>query len=276
VTRTLVLTDSNVCLPHSLTRRLGIRLVPITILLGDTVVPDNSIDPERVFAALARDDTVKSSPPSVFDYLGEIERDNPDAPVIVLTPAAEFTSMHLHASEASELATRDVRVVDTRTAAAAQRLVVLEVARAAQRDTPVDRLETLARDLVGRTELVAILDHVTTIERSGHVPSPVLAEAQRAGGFSAFRFHDGTVVPLSPDAETGLDLLEGAWIGDGGPAAPASAVFHAGARAQADELRARLGIDDPVIPFSAAMAIHTGPGVVGVAWLRPETAQPSR
>lgn len=271
VTRTVVMTDSNVCLPDSLTRRLGIRVVPITILLGDTVVLDDSIDPERVFGALARDDTVKSSPPSVFDYLSEIERDNPDAPVIVLTPAAEFTSMYLQASEAAELSTRDVRVVDTRTAAAAQRLLVLEVARAAQRGTPLERLEALALDLVTRTELVAILEQVTTITGSGRVPSPVFAEAQRSGGFSAFRFQDGTVVPLRTDTQTGLELLEREWIGNGGRAARASAVFHAGARAQAEELRARLAIDDPVIPFSAAMAIHTGPGVVGVAWLRPET-----
>jgi fatty acid-binding protein DegV len=45
-------------------------------------------------------------------------------------------------------------------------------------------------------------------------------------------------------------------------------VFHAGVPERADALRARLTGSEPVIPFSPAMAIHTGPGVVGVAWLR--------
>ena len=64
-----LLTDSNVCLPRGTTRRLGIRIVPITILLDGASVADDSVDPTVVFDAIARDDTVKSSPPSVIDYL---------------------------------------------------------------------------------------------------------------------------------------------------------------------------------------------------------------
>ena len=265
--RTLLLTDSNVCLPRATTRRLGIRIVPITILLDGASVADDSIDPAVVFDAMARDDTVKSSPPSLIDYLTIIEEDGYTG-ALVLTPAAEFTSMFLHATQAAELASRPVRVVDTRTAAAAQRLVVLEVARACARGAPLDELEHLARDTAERVELVATLDRVATIERSGRVPAPVLAAAERGDGFSAFRFRDGSVMPLASAGPDPLDVVHDEWAGSGGPEASASCVFHAGVPERAEALRTRLTGREPVIPFSPAMAIHTGPGVVGVAWLR--------
>ena len=170
--RTLLLTDSNVCLSRGTSRRLGIRIVPITILLDGASVADDSIDPAVVFGAIARDDTVKSSPPSVIDYLTAIEDDGYSG-ALVLTPAAEFTSMFLHATQAAGLASRPVRVVDTRTAAAAERLVVLEVARrACRRGARLEDLEQIARDAAGRVELVATLDRVATIERSGRVRRP--------------------------------------------------------------------------------------------------------
>ena len=180
--RTLLLTDSNVCLSRGTSRRLGIRIVPITILLDGASVADDSIDPAVVFRAIAHDDTVKSSPPSVIDYLTAIEDDGYSG-ALVLTPAAEFTSMFLHATQAAGLSSRPVRVVDTRTAAAAQRLVVLEVHAACRRGARLEDLEQIARDAAGRVELVATLDRVATIERSGRVPAPVLAAADRGDGF---------------------------------------------------------------------------------------------
>jgi fatty acid-binding protein DegV len=268
VDRTLLLTDSNVCLPRATTRRLRIRIVPITILLDGASAADDSIDPAVVFDAIARDDTVKSSPPSVIDYLTAIEDDGYSG-ALVLTPAAEFTSMFLHATQAAELASRPVRVVDTRTAAAAQRLVVLEVAHACGRGAGLEDLEQIARDAAGRVELVATLDRVATIERSGRVPAPVLAAAERGDGFSAFRFRDGRVMPLRSAGVDPLAVVHDAWVRSGGPDSSASCVFHAGVPGRARALRARLSGTEPVIPFSPAMAIHTGPGVVGVAWLRP-------
>jgi fatty acid-binding protein DegV len=273
VDRTLLLTDSNVCLPRATTRRLRIRIVHITILLDGVSAADDSIDPAVVFDAIARDDTVKSSPPSVIDYLTAIEDDGYSG-ALVLTPAAEFTSMFLHATQAAGLASRPVRVVDTRTAAAAQRLVVLEVARACGRGAGLEDLEQIARDAAGRVELVATLDRVATIEQSGRVPAPVLAAAERGDGFSAFRFRDGRVMPLQSAGVDPLAVVQDAWARSGGPDSSASCVFHAGVPERARALRARLTGTEPVIPFSPAMAIHTGPGVVGVAWLRPAAPRP--
>jgi fatty acid-binding protein DegV len=62
-------------------------------------------------------------------------------------------------------------------------------------------------------------------------------------------------------------MLVERWEALGGRTAHESAVFHAVSDARATELASRVGTD-LVTEFSPAMGIHTGPGVVGVAWLR--------
>ena len=109
-----------------------------------------------------------------------------------------------------------------------RRLVVLEVARACRRGARLEDLEQIARDAAGRVELVATLDRVATIERSGRVPAPVLAAAERGDGFSAFRFRDGSVMPLRSAGADPLAVVHDAWARTGGPDSSASCVFHAG------------------------------------------------
>lgn len=271
--RVLIVTDSSACVPasgvHALHDDVG-RIVPITILLGDVENRDDTIDPALVYGALARDEPVKSSPPSAVDYLEAIEHGSFDG-ALVLTPSAEFTVMANHARLAATLSARPVKVLDTRTAAAAQGLVVSAAAAAARAGADLDEVAAVAHDAATRVELVAALDSVDAIERSGRVSPPALAAATRLGVRPLFRFRDGRIAPLEPgtgDAET-LETLRAAWVAGDGPAATTTVVFHAAAKVGASRLRELLGGEPPVVKFSPAMAIHTGPGVVGAAWLRP-------
>jgi fatty acid-binding protein DegV len=56
-----------------------------------------------VYDALAHGEPVKSSPPSTGAYLVAIEEAKASA-VVVITPAAEFTTMHHNALLAADLA----------------------------------------------------------------------------------------------------------------------------------------------------------------------------
>src|SRR5579884_3160150 len=122
---TAIVTDSSACLPPRVARELGVRIVPIGIVFGQgDDARDDTVDPERVHRALARHQPVKSVPPSALDYLSAIEASPEGHDVVVLTPATEFTVMCRTAQLAAGLADRPVEVVDTRTAASAQGLVV--------------------------------------------------------------------------------------------------------------------------------------------------------
>jgi fatty acid-binding protein DegV len=232
-------------------------------------VPDGPDAADLVYEALAAETLVKSSPPSALDYLQAIESDGYEA-AVVLTPAAEFTVMHRNATVAARISVRSVDVVDTRTAAAAQGLVTLAALEALEAGLAASGVAAAAREAARRTDLIATLPTVASIQRSGRVPAPALEPAVHRGPQPLFRFCDGAVIPLGeagPDIDP-LEALRDEWMRAGGHDAEGSFVFHAAQEAEALRLRHLLGSSNEIVPFSPAMAVHTGPGCVGVAWVR--------
>ena len=274
--RVALITDSSACLPPDVTDRLGVRVLPIAIHLPSGDFDDGTPRaPELVYAALAAGEPVKSSAPPTVEYLTAIE--GIDAPaVVVITPAIEFTVMYRNAVLAAEVAERKVSVVDSRAAAAAHGLVVLAAAEAAASGASESEVVRAAEDASRRAELVGVLDSLEFIRRSGRVPSVALELAERLGVRPVFRLDGGRVerlgVPRSSEAALRRVRREATMRGLS-PSSP-SVVFHAASPTLAHELRAALGGQGTVVEFSPSMGIHTGPGVVGVAWLR-DPAGPS-
>lgn len=264
-----VVTDSSVCLPAGLVQELGIRILPITVHLPGADRPDGGEDlPLLVYEALEADQPVKSSPPSVAEYLAAIEEAEADA-VVVVTPAALYTAMGANAALAASLATRQAVVVDSGTGAAGQGLVALAGAVRAAEGGRLEAVVDAAEEAAGRVDLVGALAALTPLRRSGRVPSAVLDGRGREQVRSVFRMRGGAIEPLDSVRSPGaaLDRIRGEWESGGGPASSSAIVFHGDAAGLAGDLRARLGTQTLTADFSAAMGIYTGRGVVGVAWL---------
>lgn len=275
MTTIAIVTDSSACLPKDLLVRSAVRVVPITIHLEDVEVSD--ADPgagKLVFDALTRDAIVKSSAPSPLHYLQAIEEEDPAAAVVV-TPATEFTVMNRNAHVAAKLAQIPVAVVDCRTAAAAQALVVLEAQRAAHEVRDIGDVVAAVERAMGQVELVAKLESVEVIGRSGRVPSPELERARKLGIRPVFRLKSGTVEPvaMAQTTDAALGRVRREWERGGGARAARTIMFHAGAPAEAATLAESIGSVELISEFSPAMSLHTGPGVVGAAWLRTDRAR---
>lgn len=160
-----VVTDSSACLPVG--ARRGVVVLPLTVHLPHADLPDDADDAgRRVYAALRAGETVTTSPPQTVDYLLACERPGVDATVII-TPAAEFTVMHANAELAAQLADRPVSVVDSRTAAPAQGLVVRAVSQAVEHGASLTAAVHAARHAARRAELVATLDNLLPLTGSG-------------------------------------------------------------------------------------------------------------
>ncbi len=264
-----VVTDTSACLPADVAGRPDLRVVPVTIHLprGD-VRGDSSEAARLVYESLARGEEVKSSAPSALEYLAAIEEPGADE-VLVIVPAPEFTVMHRNARLAAGLARRPVQVVDSRTAAAAQGLVVTAALEAIEAGADLAQAALVAEAASRRAHLVAALEELRFIRRSGRVPAPALELADRLGIRPVFRLRDGAVerlgVPRSEEAALRRIVREATRAGLA--RAHRSAAFHAACPERAERLRTLLGGSDYVVEFSPAMGIHTGPGVVGVAWL---------
>lgn len=265
-----LLTDSSACLRPDLTAQLNIGVLPIRIHLRSRDITDGAPDAaELVYGAVARREPVKSSAPTAIEYLSAIEESRSDA-VVVITPAAEFTGMYRNAAVAAEIAGHSAVVVDSRTAAAAQGLVVLAACEAARAGGSADDVAAAARHAARRAELVAALETVEFIERSGRVAPLALGLARQLGIHPVFRLKDGAVerlgVPRNAEAVLNRIRKEAHLRGLG--SATRSLVFHALRADGARQLQSRLGVAGPVTEFSPSMGIHTGAGVIGVAWLR--------
>lgn len=264
-----LVTDSSACLPAPVVAALAIRILPITVHLPGLSRSDGTEGlPAQVYQALEADQPVKSSPPSVADYLGAIDEADAEA-VVVVVPASEFTDMRSHALLACELSGGRAVTVDSRTAAAGQALVVLAGAEAASSGAPLERVLRAIEEASSRVDLVASLDELGPLRRSGRVPSPSLGPARLVDARTVFRMRRGAVEPLARVGSPGAALrrIHQEWEGGGGPGATSCAVFHADCPELASQLGERLSGVTMVAGFSAAMGINTGRGVVGAAWL---------
>ena len=206
--------------------------------------------------------------PFVTEYLDAIETDGFDAAVII-TPAIEFATMYRNAALAAELASRPTTIVDARTAAAGQALVVLAGAEVAAAGASIDEVVVAINDAAARVELVASLATIEPLLRSGPVPADVLQGAELIGSRSVFRMANGTVEPLgaTETPEESLEIIRESFDKSTPLGVARAAVFHAEAPRLARRLELALGGVDFVSGFSIAMQVHTGLGVVGAAWL---------
>ena len=285
--RVRVITDSSACLPDRAVEDPRVRVLPISILLPDGEWPDSPATAARVYAALASGQPVRSSPPTAVEYLDAVEGGEFDAAVVV-TPAVEFTVMYRNATVAGRLSARPVEVVDCRTAAAAQTLVVLAVLDAVDAGASASDAAAVARSAAAEADLVAALPTMSAVEHNASLPRSSAGRVD-AGMPSLFRFHDGAVTHFG-DVRPGVDAVDAirqAWAEHGGSdghrvggslnagRGTSALVFHAAEEELARRLAQTLPGHPGVVPFSPAMAIHTGPGWLGLAWLAARRAPSS-
>jgi fatty acid-binding protein DegV len=238
------------------------------VALADHEAPDHRVDVAEVYQALQRDEPVKSRPPTAMAYISAIEAGDADA-AVVLTPAGEFTPMRELAQLAVSIALRPAVVVDTRTAAAAQGLVVRETARAAASGADLTTVVEAAMRASRRAELIAALGSTATLAGKGWLPAP--SWSGRSRRVRLFRLADGKITPVgdAPPDDV-IDALVEQWASRGGGRVEPPVAFHAGPQRLAERLASATGSLLPAAPFSPAMTAHTGAGLVGLAWLGPD------
>jgi DegV family protein with EDD domain len=265
-----VVTDSAASIPAELVGQLGIVVVPMSVIIGDTVYPDGQLGLDEVMARV--DEGVSTSGTNPGEFLQAIEPIDGD--VVVLTISAQMSSTYQAARTAANMSDGKARVIDTRTAAGAQGLVVLAAAEAAARGDDVDGVVAAAERVIEQVHLVATVENLARLIASGRVPG-IAALANRWLGMNPlFEFRDGGAHPLRPafSREGALERMLGTWrhtVVRGGRLHVSA--LHAEAEEDASRLLKQVEADvEPVTsfvaPFSSVMVVHTGLGLVGLAW----------
>jgi DegV family protein with EDD domain len=267
-----IVTDSAAALPGALVERFDITVVPMWLTVDGESVREGDLSLSEL---LAHDRVTTSGPtPGEFETAVKERARGTDDGVLVCTLASTMSSTHEAAVVGARAAGGHVRVVDTTTAAGAQALVVLAAAEAAQRGASLDEVEAVAHEAIGATKLVAMVPNLDDLVASGHVPNIAGRAGKLLGISPLFEFRDGGAHALRParGSAAAFDRIIARWRKDRVPGARLHvAALHAQNEADATELLDRVRAEcEPATAFlgtfGTVMLMHTGPGLVGLAW----------
>lgn len=281
-----IVTDGAASLPDELVRSHGVTVVPLEVSIGGRDASNGERVPlEEVVHHLRNGVRTSSPPPGRFAAAIERSRQGGDG-VLVLTVARSMSSTYQAATLAARRAGASggpVEVLDTRTAAGGQGLVVLAAAKAAQQGLPLAEVAAAARAAAERVRLIATLDNLDQLVAGGRLPKAVGRLGTLLGVQPLFEFSRGAIHPRVPalSRKGARRRILARWRRSR-PKVPAAlhvAALHALAPDEAESLlnavREELGSEPATAfigEFDAAMVAHTGPGLTGLAWWWEEGA----
>lgn len=278
-----VITDSSACLPADMVSALHIQVAPLRFFIdGKSYLDGIDITATDVYRLLPQlRELPTTSAPTPSDYSAAMERAaRQHENIVVITITRRFSGMYQSALIAAATA-RDtlrqtrVEVIDSGTAAGAEGLVVLDAARAAAAGGDLEQVCAVARRTAASVSLVAVLETLHYLARSGRVPLAVHWANSVIRAHPVFR-----ILPLSGEAKT-VRIARGRESGvrqmlemvaeDAHGKDVRVVVFHSDrleeARTLADAAAARFPCRELYVSdFTPAMGIHSGPGVLGLAY----------
>lgn len=247
-------------------------MVPIYLSLGGRSLADEA-DPGRFYERLRREPgvaTTSSPPPG--DFVEAFERAPADE-VVCVTVASTVSALHQTATVAAGMTGKRVEVVDSGTASMAEGFVAMEAARAATSGASLEGVVDRARAVSEAVRLVAAIDTFEHLRRSGRVGWIASSAGTMLRIKPVFRVRGGRIesVGRPRTRRRALDRLVADARRDIGGRPVHLAAVHADAEREARDLLERVAAGSTVVEahvagFTAAMGIHTGPGVVGLAY----------
>jgi DegV family protein with EDD domain len=268
-----VVTDSTAYLPSQTVERLGVRVVPLQVVVGGTSYAEGlDIDSRRVAEALREYTPVSTSRPSPQVLL--------DAYVAAADAGADaIVSLHISAAmsgtyESAVLAAREspvpTEVVDSRSLAMGLGVLVGEAARAAAAGGSASDIAAVARSRAALTQgffYVATLEH---LRRGGRISGAAAILGSALSIKPLLRLDDGHIEPLEKvrTASKALARLKELAVRAAGTGPVELAVHHLDAGERASELAQGLREAVPqagevaVSEVGAVIGAHVGPGMV--------------
>ncbi|MBE9512991.1 MAG: DegV family protein [Chloroflexi bacterium] len=277
-----IVTDTTACIPREQVEQYAIELVPIDVIFGDKVYRDGiDITPAEFYALLKQADTLPTTSGSLPGPFVEAYRKASQraSSILCITISAKFSGMFNSAQLAIEMTKEDltgvvIEVLECTTAAVGQGLVVLAAAKAAASGKNLAEVVDTARSVMQRVNLFATLDTLHYLVKGGRVPKAAALASSLLKIKPIFTVSDGEAHPVTnvrtnPGAMKRLLKIMGQKVVKGQPLH--AAVMHADALDRAiafrNQISSRFDCAELFITeFTPVMGVHTGPGVIGVAF----------
>ena len=279
--RVAIAIDSAASLPPGFAEQPGIFIVPMTVTLDDVTYRDGvDITTGEFYRRLrsAPSAPTTSAPPTAA-YIEAFHRASDcHQSVLCITAgdrfSASFDSATLAAAEARDLLpTLEIRILDSQSAAGSQALVSLEAWRAAQQGATLARAEMNAIRVIDRVSLLAFVDTLRYLRRSGRVPLAAHIGASLMMIKPLFKLQQSEIstVARPRTRRTAIRRMLELMQEDVGSRTVHAAVMHADALEDAEAVRDSIARDYDcaelyISEFTPAMGAHIGPGLLGIAY----------
>lgn len=278
----VIVTDTTACIPQERVEQYGIELVPIQLIFGDTVYRDGiDITPAQFYSLLQQADKLPTTSGSLpTPYLEAYRRASLRTDSIVcITESSKFSGMFNSARLAMEMAREElpdlkIELIECTTAAAGQGLVALAAAREAASAKSLAEVVNAVRELMHRVYLFASLDTLKYLVKSGRVPQAAALVNSLLNIKPVFAVNGGEAHTLSLPRSTDSAIRRILKLMKNKVSKGQSihvAVMHANvierARLLEEQIVSRFNcVEIFITEFTPVMGVHTGPGVIGVAF----------
>jgi DegV family protein with EDD domain len=281
--KTAVLVDSTCTLAEELMRQYDIGVVPAIINFQGKEFRDGiDISSSEVYEIIRRrEDLPTTSTPSLGDFLDGYERMGKTAEAVLCLTVTGLQSHTFGTAVSARDMAREklpdlrVEVLDTRSVAGAHGFIALEAARAAGKGASLGEVIDTATAMMSRVNFLAVLDTLYFLQRTGRVGKaaaligsllnvkPILEHSPSVGETAPV----GRARTKTKAIEQMLEIMSERV----GKSKVHANVHHAGALEEGWRLQEEIGskfdcLELWLTEFTPVMGVHTGPGLVAVAF----------
>ena len=278
-----VITDSTCCLPTELVEKYDISLVPIYIVYKDKSYRDGvDISPGEVYTIMRRrKDLPTTSTPSAGDFLDAYRQASQKAERILCITLTSLQSKVFEAATVAKEQAKEVSakttidVLDSRAVAGALGFIVLEAARAADRGADLTQVGNVARTMMGKVCLLAMVDTLYYLARTGRI-ARAAAWAGSLLDMKPVVEHIPAIGETMPVARPrtkakAVQIMLKLMAEKVGNRTVHVIVHHADELEDGEKLKAEIGArfkcaELYLTEFTPAMGIHAGPGVLAISF----------
>lgn len=277
----VIVTDSASCLPQEIKDKYEIELVPLKIHNRNKTYSDIiDISPHQVYALLRAGEVLTTSAPPPGTFLETFHRLATRArEILCLTVASTYSATFSSMQSAIETAKKQlpkirIELVDCYTGSAAQALIALTAARTVKLGGNLNQAISKVNQVIPKAEITVALDTLKYLERSGRAPKvgawatsllklkPVVINRMGRAHF----------LGMVRSRSQGIERMIRTMREKIGPNSVSVIIIHSELETEARELERRLhgefNCDETyVTEVSAVVAVHLGPGAIGIAFL---------
>lgn len=275
-----IVTDSTVNLPQNIINEYSITVVPQIVIWDDKVYRDGiDIQTVEFYNRLQTSSTMPSSsqvsPITMRDtFTGLLDQ---GFEVLVITVSSLLSGTMNSAIQAKEmLPGKPVELVDSLTASMALGFQVLMAARAAKNGASLQECKAVAEKARAQSGVYFVVDTLEFLHRGGRIGGAARLLGTALNLKPILTVTDGKIEPVArvrtqkKAFEKLLDIIAGKL--DHGEVTRLS-VLHANAASQADQLMSDLvqrfhPAETILTEVSPVIGTHTGPGTIGIAYLK--------